>query len=76
MKSYVATKPCTYKDLALKAGDVVQVDDAVEVKHFALKPLTKKDEVKEGRESYEVPKTPVHTLGDVKEANGPYIRRP
>lgn len=76
MDSYIATKPCTYKNLALKAGDVVKVEEGTEVKHFALKKLGKREETKgTGGESYEVPKIPASSLGEMKVVESPVIRR-
>ncbi len=76
MESYVATKPCTYKNLALKAGDVVKVEEGTEVKHFALKKLGKREELKvTNGESYEVPKIPASSLGESKDVDSPVIRR-
>lgn len=76
MDSYVATRPCTYKNLALRAGDVVRVEEGTAVKHFALRKLGKKDEPQPtGGASYEVPKTPASSLGEAKEVDSPVIRR-
>lgn len=73
MDSYVAMKPCTYRDLVLKKGEVVMVEEGTEVKHFALKKLGKREEIKGA--SYEVPKVQASSYGEAKTVDAPVIKR-